>query len=38
MKQYFGLTLWETIKSWSLMETAVSVVALVFILLLSTVV
>jgi GntP family gluconate:H+ symporter len=38
VKQYFGLTLWETIKSWSLMETAVSVVALVFILLLSTVV
>jgi GntP family gluconate:H+ symporter len=38
VKQYFGLTLWETIKSWSLMETAVSVVAFVFILLLSTVV
>ncbi len=29
VKQYFGLSLWETIKSWSLMETAVSVVALV---------
>jgi gluconate:H+ symporter, GntP family len=38
VKQYFGLTLWETIKSWSLMETAVSVVAFGFILLLSTVV
>jgi GntP family gluconate:H+ symporter len=38
VKQYFGLTLWETIKSWSLMETAISVVALVFVLLLSLVV
>jgi GntP family gluconate:H+ symporter len=38
VKQYFGLTLWETIKSWSLMETAISVVAIVFVLLLSLVV
>jgi gluconate:H+ symporter, GntP family len=38
VKQYFGLTLWETIKSWSLMETAISVVALVFVLLLGVVV
>jgi gluconate:H+ symporter, GntP family len=38
VKQYFGLTLWETIKSWSFMETAISVVALVFVLLLGAVV
>jgi GntP family gluconate:H+ symporter len=38
VKQYFGLTLWETIKSWSVMETAISVVALIFILLLGVVV
>jgi GntP family gluconate:H+ symporter len=38
VKQYFGLTLWETIKSWSLMETAISVVAIIFVLLLSLVV
>jgi gluconate:H+ symporter, GntP family len=38
VKQYFGLTLWETIKSWSLMETAISVVALVFVLLLGVIV
>jgi gluconate:H+ symporter, GntP family len=38
VKQYFGLSLWETIKSWSLMETAVSVVAIIFVMLLSTVV
>jgi GntP family gluconate:H+ symporter len=38
VKQYFGLTLWETIKSWSLMETAISLVALVFVLLLGVIV
>jgi GntP family gluconate:H+ symporter len=38
VKQYFGLSLWETIKSWSVMETAVSVVAFGFVMLLSLVV
>ena len=38
VKQYFGLTLGETFKSWTLMETAISIVALVFILLLGAVV
>jgi GntP family gluconate:H+ symporter len=38
VKQYFGLTLWDTIKSWSVMETAVSVVAFAFVMLLSLVV
>ena len=36
VKQYFGLTLWQTIKSWSLMETAISVTAIVFVLLLAS--
>lgn len=26
VKEYFGLTVWETIKSWSIMETVISVV------------
>ena len=38
VKEYFGLTVWETIKSWSVMETVISVVALVFILILGLVV
>ena len=38
VKQYFGLSLWDTIKSWSVMETAVSVVAFAFVMLLSLVV
>lgn len=38
VKEYFGLTVWETIKSWSVMETVISVVALVFVLLLGLVV
>ena len=38
VKQYFGLTVGETIKSWSIMETLISVVGLVTVLLLSAVV
>jgi GntP family gluconate:H+ symporter len=36
VKQYFGMTVWETIKSWSVMETVISVVALICVLILST--
>jgi len=32
VKEYFGLTVWQTIKSWSVMETVISVVALLLIL------
>ena len=35
VKQYFGLTVGQTIKSWSVMETIISVVGLLFVLLLS---
>jgi GntP family gluconate:H+ symporter len=35
VKQYFGLTVGQTIKSWSLMETIISVVGLLVVLLLS---
>jgi gluconate:H+ symporter, GntP family len=35
VKEYFGLTVGQTIKSWSVMETAISVVGLVFVLLLD---
>ncbi len=34
MKEYFGLTVPETLKTWSVMETIISVVAFVFISLL----
>ena len=34
-KEYFGLTVGENIKNWSLMETVISVSGLVFVLLLS---
>ena len=34
-KEYFGISVGENIKTWSLMETVLSVVALCFILLLS---
>jgi GntP family gluconate:H+ symporter len=36
VKEYFGLTVWQTIKSWSLMETVISVVAFLCVLLLGT--
>ncbi|GAA4555928.1 hypothetical protein GCM10023175_57080 [Pseudonocardia xishanensis] len=35
VKEYFGLTVGQTIKSWSLMETVISVVGLSLVLLLS---
>ena len=35
VKEYFGLTVGQTIKSWSVMETAISVVGLVCVMLLS---
>ncbi len=35
VKEYFGLTVGQTLKSWSLMETAISVVGLAFVLLLD---
>ena len=38
VKEYFGLTVGQTIKTWSIMETLISVVGLVFVLLLSLVV
>src|SRR3954454_15480731 len=38
VKEYFGMTVGETIKSWSVMETIISVVGLIGVLLLSAVV
>ncbi len=38
VKEYFGLTVGQTIKTWSIMETVISVVGLVFVLLLGLVV
>jgi len=38
VKEYFGLTVAETIKSWSVMETVISVAGLLLVLLLSLVV
>ncbi|MEU5988035.1 gluconate:H+ symporter [Spirillospora sp. NPDC047418] len=38
VKEYFGLGVGQTVKTWSLMETVVSVCGLVFVLLLSLVV
>ena len=38
VKEYFGLTVLQTIKTWSLMETIVSVVGLVSVLLLNLVI
>jgi GntP family gluconate:H+ symporter len=35
VKEYFGMTVGETIKSWSVMETIISVVGLLCVLLLS---
>jgi GntP family gluconate:H+ symporter len=36
VKEYFGMTVGETLKSWSVMETVISVVALIGVLILST--
>ncbi len=38
VKEYFGMTVWETIKSWSIMETIISVVGLVGVLLLNLII
>lgn len=38
VKEYFGLSVGQNIKTWSLMETIISVVGLVFVLLLGLVV
>ncbi|MFC8504007.1 GntP family permease [Pedococcus sp. NPDC057267] len=38
VKEYFGLSVGQTIKSWSLMETVLSVTGLVFVLVLGLVV
>ena len=38
VKEYFGMTVGETIKSWSVMETIISVVGLGGVLLLNLVV
>jgi GntP family gluconate:H+ symporter len=38
VKEFFGLSVGQTIKSWSLMETVLSVCGLVFVLLLSLVI
>ena len=38
VKEYFGLTVGQTIRSWSVMETAISVVGVIFVLLLSLIV
>jgi gluconate:H+ symporter, GntP family len=37
VKEYFGLTVVETLKSWSVMETVISVLGLVFVLILSVI-
>ena len=37
VKEYFGLTVGQNIKTWSVMETLISVVGLVLVLLLSLV-
>ena len=37
VKQYFGLTVGQTIKSWSVMETVISVVGFIFVMGLSLV-
>jgi GntP family gluconate:H+ symporter len=38
VKEYFGLTVGQNVKTWSVMETLISVVGLVFVLLLGLVV
>ena len=38
VKEYFGLSVGQTIKTWSLMETLLSVSGLVFVLLLGVVI
>jgi gluconate:H+ symporter, GntP family len=38
VKEYFGLTVWQTIKSWSLMETVVSVTGFACVMILNPIV
>ncbi len=38
VKEYFGMTVGQTVKTWSIMETVLSVTGLVFVLLLGIVV
>jgi GntP family gluconate:H+ symporter len=38
VKEYFGLSVGQNIKTWSLMETIISVTGLVFVLLLGLVI
>ena len=38
VKEYFGMTVGQNIKTWSVMETIISVCGLVFVLLLSIVI
>jgi GntP family gluconate:H+ symporter len=38
VKEYFGLSVGQTIKTWSIMETLISVVSLIFVLLIGLVV
>ena len=38
VKEYFGMSVGQTVKTWSLMETVLSVSGLVFVLLLSLVI
>jgi GntP family gluconate:H+ symporter len=38
VKEFFGMTVGQTIKSWSIMETVLSVTGLVFVLLLGIVI
>jgi len=38
VKEYFGMTVGQTIKTWSVMETVLSVVGLVLLLLLDLVI
>ncbi|MEU1902559.1 GntT/GntP/DsdX family permease [Streptomyces hygroscopicus] len=38
VKEYFGMSVGQTVRTWSVMETVISVVALAFVLLLSLVI
>ncbi|MEN3360080.1 MAG: gluconate:H+ symporter, GntP family, partial [Mycobacteriales bacterium] len=38
VKEYFGMTVLDTIKTWSIMETIISVVGLAGVLLLNLIV
>jgi GntP family gluconate:H+ symporter len=38
VKEYFGLTVGQTLKSWSVMETVISVMGLAMTLLLSLII